>query len=423
MHHLTMKNMGPISNCEIDIDSFTVLTGAQASGKSTIAKSVFFFRTIKDDILEAIVKRSVSNINMSLYNTVVNQIRNKFLQIFGSSRAMDSDLCLKYNYSQDTSIEITLELKKGYDYVSPNYVFFTFSKNIKNFLRKYNNYDLSEANERNKIKEELNSLFCDDYETIFIPAGRSLITLLTTQLNYIFTIMDDEQRHSIDFCTQKYVERILKIRSAFDEGIAGYYEKKRITSYINTNQKFVKKCMDCVDNILKGRYKYITGEERLMISDDKYVKINYTSSGQQESVWIFNILMYQIINGTKSFIILEEPEAHLYPNAQKDIAELLSMFIYCGNSVMVTTHSPYMLGAFNNLLFANSVLNSDNITKIKAIIDEEKLLKTCASFYLQNGIIVDCYDHQNNIIKNEVIDGASEEINSFFDKLTEIENG
>ena len=73
-----------------------------------------------------------------------------------------------------------------------------------NFLSKYNNIDpIEHVDLKGETSEKLNMLFCDEYETIFIPAGRSLITLLTNQLNYIFTSMDDDQKRSLDFCTQK----------------------------------------------------------------------------------------------------------------------------------------------------------------------------------------------------------------------------
>ena len=61
-------------------------------------------------------------------------------------------------------------------------------------------------------------MFNDEYDSIFIPAGRSVITLLTSQLNYIFASMDDEQKRSIDYCTQKYIEYILKIKPLFSNG-------------------------------------------------------------------------------------------------------------------------------------------------------------------------------------------------------------
>ena len=50
--HLVIKNLGPIKNCEIDLTKMIVLDGPQAAGKSTVAKAIFFFRTVKNDIVD-----------------------------------------------------------------------------------------------------------------------------------------------------------------------------------------------------------------------------------------------------------------------------------------------------------------------------------------------------------------------------------
>ena len=42
---------------------------------------------------------------------------------------------------------------------------------------------------------------------------------------------------------------------------------------------------------------------------------------------------------------------------------------------------------------------------------------------LKNGKIECCFDGEYNLIKNEVIDGASEDINKIFDQLIELTNG
>lgn len=423
MHHLSLSCVGPIKQCEIDIDDFTVFTGAQATGKSTIAKSIFFFRTIKNDILESMLKRSgLNDMEISLNRTVTRLIRNKFLQIFGTSRALSNQLRMLYNYNKDTFVEITLRLNTGDDYVSPNYVYFDFSRNIEQFLRDNNDKDISEREERDRIHDELNRMFSDDCETIFIPAGRSLITLLTTQLNYIFTVMDEEQKRLLDFCTQKYIERILRIRPSFDGGIRGYFDNKRTTSITSFDTAFARKCMALIDEILKGRYLYVSGEERLVLDNNKYVKINYTSSGQQESVWIFNILMYQLINNIKTFIILEEPEAHLYPDAQKKMVELLSMFQSKNNELLLTTHSPYVLGTINNLIYAKQIECQTNSPQTDAVVEKEKRIERCSAYNVHNGHIYGCLA-EDRLIKNEVIDGASEEINQEYDRLFEIVNG
>ena len=423
MHHLSLSCVGPIKQCEIDIDDFTVFTGAQATGKSTIAKSIFFFRTIKNDILESMLKRSgLNDMEISLNRTVTRLIRNKFLQIFGTSRALSNQLRMLYNYNKDTFVEITLRLNTGDDYVSPNYVYFDFSRNIEQFLRDNNDKDISEREERDRIHDELNRMFSDDCETIFIPAGRSLITLLTTQLNYIFTVMDEEQKRLLDFCTQKYIERILRIRPSFDGGIRGYFDNKRTTSITSFDTAFARKCMALIDEILKGRYLYVSGEERLVLDNNKNVKINYTSSGQQESVWIFNILMSQLINNIKTFIILEEPEAHLYPDAQKKMVELLSMFQSKNNELLLTTHSPYVLGTINNLIYAKQIECQTNSPQTDAVVEKEKRIERCSAYNVHNGHIYGCLA-EDKLIKNEVIDGASEEINQEYDRLFEIVNG
>ncbi len=423
MHRLIMNNVGPIKHCDIELDSYTIFTGGQATGKSTIAKSIFFFRTIKNDILEAMIKNSslIEN-NMSLYKTAARIIRNKFLQIFGTSRALSNQLEMVYYYNENTFIRITLKLNTGDDYVSPNYVYFDFSQDIEAFLREYNYKDISLSEEKNKIIDRLNDIFCDDCETIFIPAGRSLITLLTTQLNYIFTIMDEEQKRLIDYCTQKYIERILKIRPSFEGGIRGYFDNKRTTSIFPFDIDFVKKCMLLIDEILKGKYLYVSGEERLLLDNGKYIKINYTSSGQQESVWIFNILMYQLINKTKTFVILEEPEAHLYPDAQKKIVELLSMFKSNNNELLLTTHSPYILGTLNNLIYANQIETETKNKDLDNIIDKDKRIKDCTAYNVSNGYIRACMAN-DKLIENEVIDGASADINLEYDRLFDLLNG
>ncbi len=420
MHQLILKNVGPIKNCEVSITDFNVFTGAQASGKSTIAKSVFFFRTVKDDIFNAIMKRNAMLFeNSSLYKTVQKTLRNKFLQIFGTSRAMNNELLMEYHYDDTSYIRITLRLKEGADFISPNYVYFDFSKNIIDFLSQYNS-KTPFSDIKTELTNELNFLFNDKYDTIFIPAGRSLITLLTTQLSYIFTSMDESQKRTIDYCTQKYIELISKIRPLLTDGIMGYYESMPFNKEYST---IIRKAINLTNDILKGRYVFSNGEEKLFIDSDRFIKINFTSSGQQEAVWIFNILLYQLINNKRTFIILEEPEAHLYPDAQKQIMELLSLFMNSDNSLLITTHSPYILGAINNLLYASQVYNkadSNKRVQVERIISKDYFIQTCNAYFVNDGLIETCIDTDDSLIINEVIDGASQVINNDYDALFDI---
>lgn len=414
MHKLTIRNFGPINYCKIDIDKCSVFTGAQTSGKSTIAKTVFYFKTVKDDFYEVIVRNlyhpEVTG-NESLLNSIYKRLRSKFIQLFGKSNAMSQKMHISYYFDDDTFINVFLD--KNYDdNINQNsFIKLQFSKNIVEFI---NNID----NNTEKLKDDLKLLFNDDSETIFIPAGRSMITTLTSQLNYFFAVMDTDQKNSMDYCIRKYIELIFKIRPLFSEGIDGYLLNKQYTDSKLYNIDFIKSFLEMSEDILKGKYVYTPNEEKLMIEDDKYVKINFSSSGQQEAVWILNILAYQLINGTKTFLILEEPEAHLYPDAQKKITELLSMFVNANNNVMITTHSPYVLGSINNLLFANQIISKqqNSADEVYDIISENKILNSCKAYHVNDHKVNLCMA-DDGLIKNEVIDGASYEINEEYDNL------
>jgi predicted ATPase len=43
MQKITIRSFGPIKDVELPISDIIVLNGAQASGKSTISKSIYFF--------------------------------------------------------------------------------------------------------------------------------------------------------------------------------------------------------------------------------------------------------------------------------------------------------------------------------------------------------------------------------------------
>lgn len=423
MAKILIHKLGPISDCKMDINHFTILTGAQASGKSTIAKCVFFCRSVKDDIYDTILKRALLRAENTLLGDVNRVLRNKFLQLFGTSQAMNSEMSLVYYYDENTFMKVSLRMQEGYDYLSPNYVWIEFSENITAFLHMaFDGNNLEKEN----LKQQLNELFHDEYEAVFIPAGRSLITLLTSQLNYLFATMDDEQKRSIDFCTQKYIERILKIRPLFDGGIEGLISRKKNTLGVSVDIKAIERMLGLIREVLKGKYVYQDNEERLYLDEEHFVKINYTSSGQQETVWIFNILMHLLINNTKAYIILEEPEAHLYPQAQKSIVEMLALISNKNCGILLTTHSPYILGALNNLIYAGHLSELCKIRKkIMEEVSETFYIKNQDAYFLENGSIQSCKEAEEDggLIINEVIDGASAEINELYDRLFDIGYG
>ena len=56
-------------------------------------------------------------------------------------------------------------------------------------------------------------------------------------------------------------------------------------------------------------------------------------------------------------LIIEEPEAHLHPGAQADMAVILARLVQAGVKVIITTHSDWMLQEIGNLIRAGELEN------------------------------------------------------------------
>ena len=52
MQKVYINNNGPIKTFEMEVEKFNLLIGEQATGKSTIAKSIYYLRTIKTKIID-----------------------------------------------------------------------------------------------------------------------------------------------------------------------------------------------------------------------------------------------------------------------------------------------------------------------------------------------------------------------------------
>lgn len=55
-------------------------------------------------------------------------------------------------------------------------------------------------------------------------------------------------------------------------------------------------------------------------------------------------------------LIFEEPEAHLHPGAQTQIATILAQLVRAGVAVIVTTHSDWLLNVFSNLMLQGELV-------------------------------------------------------------------
>lgn len=89
------------------------------------------------------------------------------------------------------------------------------------------------------------------------------------------------------------------------------------------------------------------------IMDKKEMPLHRASSMVQELAPL--ILYVKYILNRNNYLVIEEPESHLHPNAQRNIARGLVRLVNKEINVIITTHSDYMLKQIQNLCFINNL--------------------------------------------------------------------
>jgi predicted ATP-dependent endonuclease of OLD family len=120
--------------------------------------------------------------------------------------------------------------------------------------------------------------------------------------------------------------------------------------------------------------------------------------------------------------IMEEPELNLYPASQKSEIEALVKLNNSNpkNRLVITTHSPYVLTTFNNLLYAG-MLASQYPNEIEKIITKDLWIEKgkLSAFEIIDGKVKSIIDKETGLIQAEMIDKISNQINKDFESLLE----
>jgi predicted ATPase len=115
MQKLSIKNFGPISELNININKVMVFIGPQASGKSTVSKSIYLFKSLKDDLvkhlIEALEQEDDAFSTQKATTEFKKMIRTKFVSFWGTTRHLTS-LSIEYDYGNNKVI--VLKVKSGY---------------------------------------------------------------------------------------------------------------------------------------------------------------------------------------------------------------------------------------------------------------------------------------------------------------------
>jgi hypothetical protein len=179
--------------------------------------------------------------------------------------------------------------------------------------------------------------------------------------------------------------------------------------------------------------------------DGRAIPLTFLSSGTQELLPLLNVLG-QVATGqrdriifprpnnlpvmpreiilSKGFIYLEEPEANVFPDTQYKLVRLFARLSHesiLDFSWVITTHSPYILTAFNNLIEAGQVARAKPELKneVAKLIPEQYWIKEgdFKAYAIEDGVLTSIVAEDTGLVSANYLDQVSETIGVEFDEL------
>ncbi|MCK1235485.1 AAA family ATPase [Streptococcus uberis] len=357
---LTIENIGKVKDAEIEINGLTIIAGKNATGKSTVSKSLFamfnsFFKTNQMYTLHK--EMAISNRLKRLDN---------FFDIFylGEDRIDLSDFVSEL--SQAGSIEEIMNAFKvrGLETETNK---MDLSK-LAGEISKYNEltirqvleeetescfkqefyHNINNVNSQNengiielKIKEHTfktvfnNNELIDfdapislDYEPIYIDDPFIVDTINQRKHLGVFASNNKINRTHREVLLKQYNKS--ESENPFDQAIT----KQELNSVYYKILKILN------EDGIKVEYRYDNSQ-----SENNILNINNLSSGMK-TFWLLKKLLDNNTIEENSPVILDEPEVHLHPEWQLVLAEIIVLLQkHMSLNFLINTHSPYFLRA------------------------------------------------------------------------------
>lgn len=419
MPKLIIENFSCITKAEMELGEMTIIIGPQASGKSVISKLFYFFVSLIRDQYQFIEEGKK-------LESFKDHIREKFEEWFPPSAWGGEKFCIdfvagKYEIrltrviykgviNDEFRIHLSPFIKEHYQDLSVSYN--SASKKKQEMPDWEALFQLTEISQK-KLSKELGKNYFQNQ--LFIPAGRSFFT------NIGKAVAAFEQTRMLDPLT-----------TIFGRSFATSRER---SLYRQPESKSRTPLAKLTEEILGGKIKLErNSKEYVETKDGRKIPFSALSSGQQELfplLFMLNnytgITRYRALPG-KRLVYIEEPEAHLFPTAQSELIMVLTQLIASdkeGISMLITTHSPYILAKLNNLLKAGEI-SANYGDKANARV-EQIIPKVCwlspskfKAYAIVDGEVKSIFD-QDGLIDGAYLDDISGEISREFTSLLSIE--
>ena len=392
---IKVENLAKIKQAEVEVKNLTLFIGQNSTNKSYMAHVIYellsFINLYKDnkridDFSSSIIINNFKKSEFILKNIIskkyVKETSTEYTHIIFEMKDINANSILinnvyedilkniikKINTSFHTSIDILQSLFLSLDLST---LFYNEHFEIRIYKQ------IEEIDEQlilfwflddiiNIIMQQFKQQLSDYYDIQYFPASRSGFMLAFDEI--VSGLIRDKYKGqtssakltkpTIDFITNYSDIRTRK----FD-----IQDIWKVGFNLNTNNdELQEKLISFLqNNIIKASIKEDKSNEDyssyyLEIENNTKLDLHLASSSILE-IMPFVIFIQNNTNIKKTFFVIEEPEAHLHPKAQIQMARFIVMLSNTGAKVLVTTHSDYILGEINNCI-KKYELNEDEIS-------------------------------------------------------------
>ena len=425
-HKISIKNLGPLKNIEnFEVKKINILIGESASGKSVLAKAIYLFNHL--DFLEALFFQEIEDIPLKNYfdSYFSDKYKGYSITYFYTENynvtIIKEEINFEVTYSKDLK-KLLKETKKEIEGV----------RNAREFKRAYekilevlNNEEIKKETENLAIEisgeKEIEEVLPKQKYNDYIENASKIFNEVTIKMP---NEIKDDFWGKLRLLWTLFIPATRSFVSDFDDlrlrrfGIyRRHYENERtditLVNFSNVYRRFIPgfKALDKHKELIKGQIKKIHKDKISFSVDNQELDISELSSGQKE---LFPILMIlQQIEKSKEpyFLIIEEPEAHLFPKDQRRIFdELVAVINKTNSKLLITTHSPYMLMSANNLMEANN----KKYEKLKSKYIDFKNIQTLK---LADGKGESLLDEETHLIDGDYIEKIVDEICEEYEEI------
>lgn len=432
MSRIKIKNFGPIhegfteNDGWMDVRKVTIMIGDQGSGKSTVAKLISVFSWIEKNVVRQSV--SIEQINTGVFKNLC--ALQELFEYFKPNTflSFEGEICdFEYNAQEDT-FKGKMNSEKLKYYVLPKIQYISAARNLLTLL--YNISLQSIIDKEGKIFDMSSNIpfmvkdLNNEYMNALMKLAKDGFPLPINETSVFF------QNHNTFIETKGNKISM----AAASSGIQSITPLLLVSYYLSGEvQKDLFEKIQSIDKNLKSRIENELEKENKNQSE-KFKQLSSFGKEVLKDDEDFTLLEEKLRKYIpSSFInIVEEPEQNLFPTSQQRVINSLLEINNktTDNKLIITTHSPYIIGYLTLAIKANELYRKAKTDEMRQKIN--KIIPLCLAVSHDDMVIYEL-DEKDGTIQmlgskngipddNDYLDNELGTLNEMFSDLLDIED-